>query len=203
MNSRPTVFVVDDDPGARRSLSWLIQQADLPVRAFASGQEFLDSYRSEGGCLVLDLRMPAMDGLEVQEHLWQRGMGLPIIFITAYGDVSSCARAIRAGACDFLEKPVDDAILLERIHKALARGAEQGSEVSVAEFNVRLGRLTPRERVVLEMLVSGKSLKEIAAVNNVRVQTVWKQRVGILKKMGTKSDAELIRVATLWARHRQ
>jgi two-component system response regulator FixJ len=203
MNTSPTVFVVDDDPGARRSLTWLIQQADLPVRAFASGQEFLESYRSEQGCLVLDLRMPTMDGLEVQERLWQRGTGLPTIFITAYGDVPSCVRAFKAGACDFLEKPVDDAILLERIHKALARGAEQELEVSVAEFNARLGNLTPREKVVLDMLIAGKSLKEIAAANKVRVQTVWKQRVGIIQKMGTKTDAELIRVATLWARQRQ
>lgn len=105
MNSKPTVFVVDDDPGARRSISWLIQQADLPVRAFASGQEFLQSYHSEGGCLVLDLRMPAMDGLEVQEHLWQRGAGLPIIFITAYGDVPSCAWAFKGGPATFWKSP--------------------------------------------------------------------------------------------------
>lgn len=98
---------------------------------------------------------------------------------------------------------MDDAVLLKCIQKALARGAEQESEVSVAEFNTRLGQLTHREKVVLEMLIAGKNLKDIAAVNNVRIQTVWKQRVGILQKMGTKSDAEPIRVATRWAHQRR
>jgi FixJ family two-component response regulator len=148
MEARPTVFVVDDDPGALRSLCWLIQQADLPVRAFRSGQEFLESYRpQEAGCLVLDVRMPEMDGLEVQQRLWERGIGLPVIFLTAYGDVPTCAQAFKAGAFDFLEKPVDDAILLDHIHKALARGAEQGRQGSAADFAAHLTELTPPREV--------------------------------------------------------
>jgi two-component system, LuxR family, response regulator FixJ len=202
MAGKPTVFVVDDDAGALRSMCWLIQQADLPVRAFRSGQEFLEAYRSdEAGCLVLDLRMPGMDGLEVQRHLWERGAGLPIIFITAYGDVPTCAQAFKAGAFDFLEKPVDDAILLEHIHKALASVAEQS--VSAAEFATRLSQLTPREKAVLDMLIAGKTLKEIAAAKSVTVQTIWKQRASILQKMGVENDVELVRVAMQWAHKRR
>jgi FixJ family two-component response regulator len=185
-------------------LCWLIQQADLPVRAFRSGAEFLESYRAgEPGCLVLDLRMPKMDGLAVQQRLWEQGVGLPIIFITAYGDVPTCARAFKAGAFDFLEKPVDDAILLDHIQKALARGAEQKWQVSAAEFAARMSQLTPREKAVLDMLLAGKTLKEIAAAKSVTVQTIWKQRASILQKMGVENDVELVRVAMQWAHQRR
>ncbi len=204
MDGKPTVFVVDDDPGALRSLCWLIQQADLPVRAFRSAEEFLASYHAgEAGCLVLDLRMPEMDGLAVQQRLWELGAGLPIIFITAYGDVPACARAFKGGAFDFLEKPVDDAILLDRIQKALARGAEQKGQVSAAEFAARMNQLTPREKAVLDMLITGKTLKEIAAAKSVTVQTIWKQRASILQKMGVENDVELVRVALQWAHQRR
>jgi two-component system response regulator FixJ len=204
MDGKPTVFVVDDDPGALRSLCWLIQQADLPVRAFRSGAEFLESYRAgDPGCLVLDLRMPEMDGLAVQQRLREQGVGLPIIFITAYGDVPTCARAFKAGAFDFLEKPVDDAILLDHIQKALARGAEQKWHVSAAEFAARMSQLTPREKAVMDMLLAGKTLKEIAAAKSVTVQTVWKQRASILQKMGVENDVELVRVAMQWTHQRR
>ncbi len=196
MAGKPTVFVVDDDAGALRSMCWLIQQADLPVRAFQSAQEFLDAYRpDEPGCLVLDVRMPEMNGLEVQRRLHALGASLPIIFITAFGDVPSCAQAFKAGAFDFLEKPVDDAILLDHIHKALARVAEQSVS---AEYALRLGQLTPRERAVLDLLIAGKTLKEIAAAKSVTVQTIWKQRASILQKMGVDNDVELVRVAMHW-----
>jgi two-component system, LuxR family, response regulator FixJ len=204
MADRPTVFVVDDDPGALRSLCWLIQQADLPVRAFRSGREFLESYCShEAGCLVLDVRMPELDGLEVQQRLWERGVQLPIIFITAHGDVPTCAKAFRAGAFDFLEKPVDDGLLLDYIHKALARCAEQKWPCPPAEFASRLVQLTVREKEVLDLLLAGKTLKEIAASKGVTVQTIWKQRGNILQKMGVDNDVELVRAATQWAHERR
>jgi FixJ family two-component response regulator len=201
MTNKPTVFVVDDDPGALRSLCWLIQQADLPVRAFSSGHEFLESYRSqEPGCLLLDLRMPEMGGLELQQRLCERGIGLPIIFITAYGDVPTCTQAFKAGAFNFLEKPVNDAVLLDHIHKALAQGAEQKLQ---GEFAARIAELTPSEKAVFDLLISGKSLKEIANVRNVTVQTIWKHRLNILQKMGVESDLELVRIATQWAGQRR
>ena len=196
MANKPTVFVVDDDPGARQSLCWLIQQAELSVRAFRSGHEFLESYRpQDSGCLVLDFRMPEMDGLEVQERLRERGIELPVIFLTAFGDVPTCTQAFKAGAFNFLEKPVNDAVLLDHIQKALARDAEQRRQGS-GEFAARVSQLTPREKEVLDMLISGKSLKEIAIVSNVTVQTIWRHRLSVLQKMGVENDKELVRIAT-------
>ena len=197
MANKPTVFVVDDDPGALQSLCWLIQQAELSVRAFRSGHEFLESYRpQDSGCLVLDFQMPEMDGLEVQERLRERGIGLPVIFLTSYGDVPTCTQAFKAGAFNFLEKPVNDAVLLDHIQKALAHDAEQRRHGSGAEFAARMSQLTPREKEVLDMLISGKSLKEIAIVSNVTVQTIWRHRLSILQKMGVENDKELVRIAT-------
>jgi two-component system, LuxR family, response regulator FixJ len=196
MANKSTVFVVDDDPGALRSLCWLIQQADLPVRAFRSGREFLDSYRPhETGCLILDVRMPEIGGLEIQQYLWDHGIGLPIIFVTAHGDVPTCRRAFRGGAFDFLEKPVDDKVLLDHIQKALVSGMEYKHQGSAAEFAARASRLTPREKEVLDMLISGKSLKEIAISSNVTVQTIWRHRLSILQKMEVENDVELVRFA--------
>lgn len=199
MVAKPTVFVIDDDPGALRSLCWLIQQADLPVQAFRSGREFFDSWRpqeQEAGCLIVDCRMPEMTGLEVQEHLSEQGSKLPIIFITAHGDVPTCAKALKAGAMDFLEKPVDGKTLLDRIQEALARSTVQKGQTTASEFTARVNQLTPREKAVLDMLVAGKSLKQIAIVNNVTVQTIWKHRVSVFRKMGVENDAALIRLTT-------
>ena len=199
MSDKSIVFVVDDDPGALRSLCWLIQEAGLPVRAFSSGREFLEAYRGregEGGCLVVDVRMPEMDGLEVQRRLAERGVEMPILFLTAHGDVSTCAQAFRAGAFEFLEKPVDHAVLLHHIRKALARREAYRLH---SEFAVRMQRLTRAEKEVFDLLISGKSLKEIAYVRNVAVQTIWKHRVNILQKMGVESDVELVRIAAAQA----
>jgi FixJ family two-component response regulator len=195
MADKVTVFVVDDDPGARRSLCWLIQEAGLFVRAFRSGREFLEQYRpqeGQGGCLVVDLRMPEMGGLEVQRRLREYGSELPVIFLTAHGDVPACAQAFKAGAFEFLEKPVDHTILLKRIRNALARSKEHRSR---GEFAIRLGQLTPSEKEVFDLLISGRSLKEIANVRNVAVQTIWKHRLNILQKMGVGDDLELVRLA--------
>ena len=204
MSGSPTVYVVDDDPGSLRSLCWFLRQADLPVRAFHSGREFLESYRrGDPGCLVLDARMPEMSGLEVQERLGKDGIELPILFITAHGDVPTCARALKAGALDFLEKPLDGKVFLEHVRTALARGAVQKPQGAAAEFAARTTQLTPREKEVLDMLIGGKSLKEIAALSNVTVQTIWKHRLAIYKKLGVENDVELIRIAMQGADPRQ
>ena len=199
MTERATVFVVDDDPGALASLRWMLEQADYPVKAFRSGREFLDSYRSgETGCLVLDVRMPDMDGLALQQTLQDRKIRLPIIFMTAYGDVPTCARAFRGGATDFLEKPVNDEVLLEHIEKLIAQ-EEQGQGASGgACFGDRLGLLTPTESTVLKALIEGKSIKEIARLRKVSVQTIWRHQMNIFYKLGVDSQIELVRIATQW-----
>ncbi|MGA2034464.1 MAG: response regulator [Thermoguttaceae bacterium] len=203
MAEKPTVFVVDDDAGALRSLCWLLEQEDLPVRAFQSGREFLDAYcAEEPGCLVLDVRMPGMNGLEVQQGLRERGIHLPILFLTAHGDVATCAQAFRSGACDFLEKPVDDGVLLDHVHEALARDQRQRAQGPAVEFAARMSQLTPKEKDVLDMLIAGKSLKEIAIASGVTVQTVWRHRFAVLQKMGVENDVELVRLAMPWASER-
>jgi FixJ family two-component response regulator len=200
----PTVHVVDDDSGALNSFCWLIRQADLPVQGYSSGSEFLEKYDpDEPGCVVLDVRMPEMTGLEVQEQLWERGVLMPIIFITSHGDVPTCSQAFRAGAFEFLEKPVDDKLLIDHIQKAIARDIEQRKPGSVAHYANRLNLLTPREREVLDGLIVGKTLKEIASMQNVTVQTVWRHRGNIFLKMGVETEADLVRMATLWAQQRR
>ncbi len=204
MTGKATVFIVDDEPASLQGLSWLLQQASFSTRAFGSGREFLAAYRpEEPGCLLLDLRMPEMDGLEVQRRLRERGIGLPVIFMTAYGDIPACTEAFKAGALDFLEKPLDGRNLVHLVRQAVARDLEQKRHGSAAEFAARRKRLTPREKAVMEMLISGKSLKEIAAVSNVTVQTIWRHRVGIFKKMGVANESALVRTATQWAHRAQ
>jgi two-component system, LuxR family, response regulator FixJ len=191
-----TVFVVDDDPGARESLQWMLQQADFRVKSFPSGREFLDAYvPEEKGCLVLDVRMPEMDGLALQQSLRSRNIRLPIIFMTAYGDVPTCARAFRGGAADFLEKPIDDKVLLAHIEKMIAH-AEQLRDA--ASFADRFSQLTPTETEVLHALIEGMSIKEIARLRKVSVQTIWRHQMSVFQKVGVESHIELVRIATEW-----
>jgi FixJ family two-component response regulator len=199
VSENSTVFVVDDDPGALESLRWMLEQADLRVKAFRSSREFLDSYRpEETGCLVLDVRMPEMDGLALQQVLGERKIPLPVIFITAYGDVPTCARAFRGGAADFLEKPVNDKVLLENIERLMAQDAHRRREGGPAGFGDRMRRLTPIESEVTEALIQGKSIKEIARARKVSVQTIWRHQVNIFHKIGVDSHVELVRAATEW-----
>jgi two-component system response regulator FixJ len=204
MKDESTAFVVDDDRGVLNSLCWLICQAGIPVQTYSSGRDFLAAYRPDSpGCLVLDLRMPEMSGLEVQEELWNRGIGLPIIFITSHGDIPNCSRAFRNGAFDFLEKPLNGDSLIAHIKNAFVRDAEQRQLGSPAEFDSKVNQLTERERELLDHLLAGKSLKSIAAEQNVTVQTVWRHRGNILQKMGVENDIDLVRMATNWAQSRR
>jgi two-component system response regulator FixJ len=199
MTEKSTVFVVDDDPAALESLRWMLEQADLCVKAFHSAREFLDSYRpEEAGCLVLDVRMPEMDGLALQHTLRERRIRLPIIFITAYGDVPTCARAFRGGATDVLEKPVNDKVLLDHIERLMAQDAERRRDGANNSYHDRLSLLTRTEAEVLDALIQGKSIKEIAAARKVSVQTIWRHQVNIFYKIGVESHVELVRVATQW-----
>jgi len=199
MSGHSTVFVVDDDPGALESLQWMLEQADLHVKAFQSGREFLDAYLPEQtGCLVLDVRIPEIDGLTLQEILRDRKIRLPIIFMTAYGDVTTCARAFRGGAIDFLEKPVNDKVLLDHITRLIAQEEQHRGNSGSNGFGDCLSQLTPTETEVLEELILGKSIKEIAWARKVSVQTIWRHQVNIFKKIGVESQIELVRVATHW-----
>ncbi len=199
MTETSTVFVIDDDPGARESLRWMLEQADYHVKAFPSSREFLDAYRpQETGCLVLDVRMPEMDGLALQKALRERKSRLPIIFMTAYGDVPTCARAFREGAIDFLEKPVNDKVLLAHIDRLVAQEEQRRGNSGSRSFGERLNLLTPTETEVLEALIQGKSIKEIARARKVSVQTIWRHQVNIFQKIGVESHIELVRAATQW-----
>jgi two-component system, LuxR family, response regulator FixJ len=196
MTSEATVFVVDDDAAVCSSLRFLIESVGLRVKTFTSANEFLAACSAEDpGCLVLDLRMPGMSGLELQEHLNQRGISLPVIIITAHGDVPTAVRAMHAGAVDFMSKPFSDQALLDRIHQAIEKDARLRSERAVlAGIAARVALLTPRECEVMEYVVAGKANKEIAADLDLSSKTVETHRARVMDKMQAGSVAELVRM---------
>ena len=165
MQSNPTVFVVDDDPAIRESLRWLIESVGLNVKVFSTAREFLEGYDpSSAGCLVLDVRMPGMSGLDLQNELAARAIHVPIIIITGHAEVPVAVRALKAGAMDFIEKPFSDQLLLDRIRRAIEVDAEARRVRSEqAEVAARLGQLTPRERQVMDLVIAGKANKVIAS----------------------------------------
>jgi len=192
----PTVFVVDDDEAVRNSLRFLLKSVGLPTRAFASAQEFLETYQpSQPGCLVLDVRMPAMSGLELQQQLNLRGAIIPVIFITGHGDIPMAVEAMQHGAFDFLQKPFRDQDLIDRIQRALARDAKDRAALKEHErIRARLETLTPREREVLELMTAGKPNKVMAAELGVSQRTVEIHRARVMEKSGASSLAELVRM---------
>lgn len=195
----PTVYVVDDDPAMRSSLRWLIESVGLAVRTCASAQEFLDLYKGgEPGCLVLDVRMPGMSGLDLQNELAQRQIEIPILIITGYAEVPLAVRAMKAGAFDFIEKPFSDQTLLDRIRAAVALD-EVGRRRRAArdEVKARLELLTPRERDVMSRVVSGRSNKLIAAELQLSTKTVEVHRAHVMEKLKADCLADLIRLVLL------
>ncbi|MEX1023926.1 MAG: response regulator [Planctomycetota bacterium] len=197
---QPIVFVVDDDPDIRESLTTLLNTANLPVRSFASAESFLRAYAPEQpGVLLLDMRMPGMDGLEVQNELARRNAPIPILFITAHGEVSTAVQAMRSGAVDFLEKPYRPEDLLERIQKSLEIDRANRSRLTEREEVARrMKRLTPRENEVLALVVRGKSSKEVAQLLGISRKTVDVHRANILSKLEAGSLPELMRRALVF-----
>lgn len=196
---KPTVFVVDDDQAMRSSLKWLIESTGMQVKTYGSADEFLRSYfPGRAGCLLLDVRMPGMSGLELQAHLAQEDSQLPVIMITGHGDVSMAVKAMKSGAVDFIEKPFHDEALLASIRNALEFDERQRVLRSQrAEIAVRLATLTPREHEVMDMVTEGQANKEIAAVLGVTAKTVEAHRARVMDKMHASSLAELVRMALI------
>ncbi len=195
--SSPTVFVVDDYAPGRRSILRLLRTAGFAVAAFASAKEFLAQFDPDAaGCLVLDLAMPAVSGLELQNILAEKGSLLPIIFLTAHGDISKSVQAMKRGASDFLTKPVNDEDLLAAVRMAIEKDrAFRRERAELSEIQARLATLTPREREVLECVVAGKLNKQIAGDLGTVEQTVKVHRAHVMQKMRVRSVAELVRLA--------
>ena len=192
----PTVFVVDDDEAVRTSLRLLLKSVGLPVETFASGQEFLDQFDPDrAGCLVLDIRMPGISGLELQQHLNERHSIMPVVFITGHGDVPMAVEAMQAGAVDFIQKPFRDQDLIDRINRALEKDKAMRGELRERdEIRRRMSQLTPREHEVLELVTQGKAKKVIAGDLNVSQRTVEIHRARVMEKMGAGSLAHLVRM---------
>lgn len=192
----PVVFIVDDDEAVRSSLRLLLKSVGLVPSALASAREFLDKYDpAQPGCLVLDVRMPQMSGLELQEQLNLKGAVLPVIFITGHGDVPMAVEAMQAGAFDFLQKPFRDQDLIDRIQRALDKDRTNRAALNERTFiRERLQSLTPREREVLAMVTSGKANKIMAADLGVSQRTVEIHRARVMEKMNAASLAQLVRM---------
>lgn len=198
----PTVFVVDDDRDVRDGLQWLIESVGLKVELYESAERFLYAYQStRPGCLVLDVRMPGMSGLELLENLRAREFPLPVILLTGHGSVRVAVRAMKAGAVDVIEKPYADEELLDQIQTALRRDALERKEM--AERNViaaRMDSLTSRERQVLDLVVKGAANKVIAAELGIGDRTVETHRKKVMDKMRAKSLAELVNLVLINAK---
>ena len=200
---QPIVHVVDDDPGVRGALALLLESNGLRVRCHPSAEAFLESYdAAEPGCLVLDVRMPAMSGLELQHELKRREIPIPIIFLSGHADVPMAARAFRAGAVDFLEKPFDAGELMSRIQDALDRDRRMREEaLQRRHARACYERLTPREREVMALVVEGKSNKEIARLLDVSHRTIDVHRARVMEKMGVRTLPQLVDKAVLCGLH--
>ena len=196
MPAEPCVFVVDDDEDVRDAVSLLIGSVGLPVRSFPTAQAFLDAYTSdEPGCLVLDVRMPGLSGLDLQERLLSGRVRLPIIFISGHGDIPMAVRAVQAGAVDFLQKPFSDQQLLDRVNQAIdedRRSRADAADLKAVEGRIEL--LTPREREVMEKLLEGKVNKIIARELDVSTRTVEIHRARVLQKMEAANVPHLVRM---------
>ena len=196
-SKRPVVFVVDDDAALREALRSLLRSVDLQVELFASASEFLAAKRPDApSCLVLDIRLPGLSGLDFQAELAKANIQIPIIFITGHGDIPMTVKAMKGGAVEFLTKPFRDQDLLDAIQIALTRDrARHDSETAISSLRAQFGQLTPREQEVMALVTGGLMNKQVAAEIGVTEVTVKVHRGNVTRKMGAKSLAELVRMA--------
>ena len=196
MMDKPTVFVVDDDPVNRDFLGRLMESVDLAVETFGTAREFLDAFQPDlRGCLLLDVCMPGMSGIELQRELADRRIDLPVIIVTGHSDVQMAVTAMKRGAFDFIEKPINNQQLLDLVQKAMKLDASLAEELSrQAEIDKRLSLLTPRERQVLDLIAAGKPNKQIAHDLGISQRTVEVHCAGLMKKIQAKSLADLMKL---------
>jgi two-component system response regulator FixJ len=196
MKKNPLVMVVDDDSGIRNAMRALLKSVGLESMQYASAQDFLAAYQpSQSGCLVLDIRMPGMSGLELQQQLNLRGAVIPVIFMTGHGDIPMAVEAMQHGAFDFLQKPFRDQDLLDRIQRAIVKDGELRQSLGEhARIKAHLESLTPREREVLDLMTQGKQNKVIAQDLGVSPRTIEIHRARVMEKMNAQSVAELVRM---------
>lgn len=197
MVDRPTVFVIDDEASVRDALALFLDSEGLSVKTYDTAQSFLDEYRSNfHGCMIVDIRMPDMSGLELQETLNGKGVHLPVIFLTGHGDVPMSAKAFKAGAMDFIEKPFNDEDLLASIRDAIAKDrALRQLRLQGALIVKRFSRLTPREKQVMQGVVAGKPNKVIAKELGVSPRTIDIHRSRVMQKMGARTLPDLVTMA--------
>jgi two-component system response regulator FixJ len=196
MTANPIVMVVDDDAGVRNAMRTLLKSVGIQSTLYPSAQEFLGAYQpTQPGCLVLDIRMPGMSGLELQQELNLRGAVIPVIFMSGHGDIPMAVEAMQHGAFDFLQKPFRDQDLLDRIQRAIVKDAEMRKSLGEhTRIQAHLESLTPREREVLDLMTQGKQNKAIAQVLDVSPRTIEIHRARVMEKMGAHSIAELVRM---------
>ncbi|MGC9163124.1 MAG: response regulator transcription factor [Thiomonas sp.] len=195
--SKGTVYVVDDDEAVRDSLQWLLEGNDYRVRCFDSAESFLARFDPrEIACLIVDVRMPGMNGLELQDELLRRGCRMPLVFITGHGDVPMAVETMKKGAVDFIEKPFNEVVLRDLVERMLQKArldAEQ--QQAEASRGALLGKLTARESQVLERIVAGRLNKQIADDLNISIKTVEAHRANIMEKLGVNTVADLLKIA--------
>ncbi len=193
-----TLFIVDDDDDFRDSLTWLLDALDYPIRSYASGEAFLEAYDGTDGCLLLDVRMPGISGLALQQELKNRAIRLPIIVITGHGDIPMAVNAIKNGALDFIEKPFDDQLLLDHVHNAMQVSKQWASEDLAADQVIRNWEtLSRREKQVMALVVTGKANKIIAEELGISPKTVEVHRARVMSKMRADSLPALVTQAGL------
>ena len=194
--AKPSVYIVDDEAAVREGLSWLMQVEGLPTRLFATAEDFLNACIPEmRGCVLLDIRLPDLSGLEVQKQLEKRAIHIPIIFLTGHGDVPMSRQAFRSGAVDFLQKPCSDQILLERVHEALELDASRSQQDHhLADIRDRYERLSRREKQIMALVIVGKSSREIATELFISNRTVEVHRAHIMEKLQAESLTRLIAI---------